>query len=175
MDIIKLLADKTKKPLEKRVEIEELMKGGLLMIDDLAAMKNSLDDKSAGLLLEALEAVTNNNPAVADLKWLQFVEPYIVSKNNTAKREASRIVGNIAHIVPDGLETAIQKLIANTEDGGTVIRWSSAYALAKIILVPKYAHTDLYDVLTLLYDKEKDNGVKNQYLNGLKKARKLRK
>ena len=175
MDIIKLLADKTKKPLERRMEIEELLKGGFLTIDNLAAMKDGLDEKSAGLLLEAMEAVTNNNPAIANKKWLSFAEPYITSKNNSAKREAARIVGNIAHIVPDGLDPIIQKLIANTEDAGTVIRWSSAYALAKIILVPDYANTDLYGILTLLYDKEKDNGVKNQYLNGLKKAKKLRK
>jgi hypothetical protein len=175
MYIIELLKDKSKKPLQKRVEIEEVIKGGFLSIDDLTVIRDSLDEKSAGLLLEAMEAVTNNNPSVADIKLLNFVEPFIISKNNTAKREASRIVGNIAHLVPNELDTVIQKLITNTEDGGTVIRWSSAYALARIILVPQYTNSDLYDFMTLMYDNEKDNGVKNQYLGGLKKARKLRK
>ena len=171
MDIIRLLMDKTKKPLEKRVEVEEALRGEFLSIDDLSAIKSNADEKSIGLVLEAMEAVTNKNPAIADLKWLKLAEEYIGSKNNTAKREASRIVGNIAHLFPNDLDGIIQKLIANTEDCGTVIRWSSAYALAKIILMPKYTNSELYDVLTLLYDKETDNGVKNQYLNGLKRQK----
>jgi hypothetical protein len=109
------------------------------------------------------------------LDWLVFVQNFITSKSNNLKREASRIVGNIADLFPDNLEVAIQNLMSNTEDGSTVIRWGSAYALSRIIHVPKYANSDFYDILTDLCEREQENGVKNQLLNGLKKAKKLKK
>ena len=174
MDIIKLLADKVKKPTEKRAELVGAINEGTFTVDSIAAVKDGIDEKGTGLILEAMEAVTNGNPAAADLKWLNFAEVYISSANNTVKREASRVVGNIAHIFPDNLEPAVQKLLVNAADGGTVIRWGSAYALSKIILIPRYAKSNLYDVLTELAEKEQDNAVKNQYLNGLKKAKKSR-
>jgi hypothetical protein len=65
--------------------------------------------------------------------------------------------------------------MGNTKNGSTVIRWGSAYALSKIIQIPKYANSELYEILTDLCMQEQENGVKNQLLNGLKKAKKLRK
>jgi hypothetical protein len=76
-------------------------------------------------------------------------------------------------LFPNDLETAIQKLLLNTGSGGTVIRWSSAYALGRIISIPKYATSDLFNVVSGLYEQEKGNGIKNQYLSGLKKAKKI--
>lgn len=127
------------------------------------------------LILEAMEAVTGKNPEVADLDWLKFVQEFITSKSNNLKREASRIVGNIAHLFPDDLDTAIHSLLENTKNDGTVIRWGSAYALARIIKIPQYANSELYDTLTDLSEQEQESGVKNQFLGGLKKAKKLRK
>ena len=49
----------------------------------------------------------------------------------------------------------------------------SAYALGRIILIPEYANSKLFDMLTALAEQETENGVKNQYLAGLKKAKKL--
>jgi hypothetical protein len=76
---------------------------------------------------------------------------------------------------PNNLETAIQNLLENTKNEGTVIRWASAYALAKIIQIPQHANSELYDTLNELYEQEQENGVKNQLQNGLKKAKRLKK
>jgi hypothetical protein len=76
---------------------------------------------------------------------------------------------------PNNLETAIQNLLENTKNEGTVIRWASAYALAKIIQIPQHANRELYDTLNELYEQEQENGVKNQLQNGLKKAKQLKK
>ncbi|MDR2699925.1 MAG: hypothetical protein LBC12_03835 [Nitrososphaerota archaeon] len=40
------------------------------------------------------------------------------------------------------LEAAIQNLMSNTKNDSTVIRWGSAYALSRIIQIPKYANSD---------------------------------
>ena len=84
-------------------------------------------------------------------------------------------VGNMAAQYPDLLDYAIEPLMRNTSDEGTVIRWAAAYALSRIVILDRYAKSDLYNRLVTVCDREEDNGVKNQYLKALKKAAKIRK
>ena len=174
MDIIGILNNRNIKPLGKREAVIEAINTGVIAIEDIQSFQNVLDDKKMTLVLEAMEAITNKNPNTADLEWLTFVQGYIISESNNLKRESSRIVGNIAHLFPDDLETVIKNLLTNTANERTVIRWGSAYAFGRIVAIPQYAKSDLFNVVTGLYEQENDNGVKNQYLGGLKKARKLR-
>ncbi|MCL1854756.1 MAG: hypothetical protein FWF86_03395 [Clostridia bacterium] len=174
MDVIGLLNNKAMKAVEKRNEIEEAIKTGALTIQGVQALEGAVDDKRISLVFEAMEAVTEKNPEIADLGWLKFAQKYITSQSNNLKRESSRIVGNIAHLFPNDLEAATQKLLANTSNDGTVIRWSSAYALGRIISVPQHANSELLGVVTALYEQETDTGIRNQYLRGLKQARKIR-
>ena len=174
MNFISLLDDKTIKPIEKRKVLEEAVKTGSLTMKEIQSLSVLTEDSKIALVLEAMEAVTVKHPDMADLEWLIFAQGFLLSQSNNLKREASRIVGNIARFFPNNLEAIIKQLLANTADAGTVIRWSSAYALGRIIAIPHYAGGELYDVLTDLADKENDNGVKNQYLNGIKKAGKIR-
>ncbi len=113
-------------------------------------------------------------PAVANTEWLLFAQDCVLSNSNNLKREASRIIGNIAHLFPNDLDVAIPRLLENMKDDGTVIRWGSAYALAKVIRIPRYANSELYDLLTNLSQQEQNNGVRNQLLAGLKAAGKMR-
>lgn len=146
MDIINLLNDKTVKPIEKRENLAESIRMKWITIDEIKSL-DGLDEKKSGIILEAMEAVTRNSPECADLDWLKFAQEYITSPSNSVKREASRIVGNIAHLFPDDLATAIEKLLENTINNGTVIRWGSAYALGRIVLIPQYANSDLFDIV----------------------------
>ncbi len=174
MDLLGLLNNKAVKSTEKRAEIAEALRARRVTIKEIQPLKAALDDKKIALVLEAMEAVSNKNPEIAELEWLHFARDFILSKSNSAKREASRVVGNIARLFPDDLRVAVQYLLENTGDGGTVVRWGSAYALARIIQIPAYANSELYDTLTGLCEQEQENGVKNQLLNGLKKAKKVR-
>jgi hypothetical protein len=174
MDVISLLNNKSLKSIDKREEIAEAIRLKHITIKELQPLKDILDDKKMALVLEAMEAVTGKNPEIADLEWLKYTQDFIVSKSNNLKRESSRIVGNIAHLFPNCLETAIWNLMENRGNDSTIIRWASAYALSRIILISQYANSKLYDVLFDLCEQEKENGVKNQYLNGLKKAKKLK-
>jgi hypothetical protein len=65
----------------------------------------------------------------------EIAETYISSSSNSLKREASRVVGNIAHLFPDNLDDAIKMLMDNTNSDVTVVRWGSAYALGRVILI----------------------------------------
>ncbi len=144
---------------------------GMINIDEFLKTASKLDDKGISTVLEAMEQVTRNQPNISTLEWLRFAETNIDSKSNSLKREASRVVGNIAHLFENNLEMAIQKLLENTTNERTVVRWGSAYALAKIIVLPCFTNSPLFDTLTQICEDEIENGVKNQYIKGLNKAR----
>ena len=172
--VISLLENSSLKSIEKRKMIEEAINSNATTINDIKAFKNVVDDKKMAIILEAMEAVTAKNPKIADLEWLEFCQEFILSPSNNLKRESSRIVGNIAHLFPNDLEMPIRMLMANTKNDSKVIRWGSTYAFARIIAIPQHANSELYERLKELCEREQDNGVKNQLLSGLKKAKKLR-
>ncbi|MDR0819889.1 MAG: HEAT repeat domain-containing protein [Oscillospiraceae bacterium] len=173
MDIAALLNDKSIKSTDKREQIANAIRAGEISVKDIRTA--GFDEKKTGIILEAMESVSRDNSDVVDIEWLSYAEAYISSSSNSLKREAARVVGNIAGLFPDSLDDSIKMLIENTKNDGTVVRWGSAYALGRIILIPKYADSELFDVLTDLAERETESGVKNQYLGGLKKAKKLKK
>lgn len=174
MDLLSVLNSKCTKAIEKRTQVVEAINKDIIDIGEIYKLTPGLNDKKLATIMEALEEVTRNNPQKATLDWLAFAEGYIDSASTSVKREASRIVGNIAHLFENNLQTAIEKLLFNTNDDGTVVRWGSAYALAKIIVLPRHANSSLSDTLTQVCEKETESGVKSQYLKALNKAQKLR-
>lgn len=138
-------------------------------------LKNSptfaLYEKQIASILEAIEEISNKGLSQLSSRYLL----YIKSENNNCRREASRIVGNMAAQYPDLIEEAINPLLDNSSNEGTVIRRAAAYALSRIITTDRYAQSELYDKLTDISNKEEDNAIRNQYLKALKKASKVRK
>lgn len=174
MDIIKLLNNKSLKSTEKRAIIVEGLVKDEISLDQLVNNCKSLNEKQIAIILEAIEEITNKNIKQLDSAYLSFAEQFILSDNCSCKREASRIVGNLAQQYPHELETAVQALLKNTDDESTVVRWGSAYALSRIITLSEFAESHLFDKISEICEKEQENGVKNQYIKGLKKAMKLR-
>ncbi len=175
MDLKSLLESNDLKSMEKRIEIVHALQLGLLQIHEIVEVSSKVNDKKLATILEAMEEITRSKPEKSTLEWLLFAEKYIDAPSNTLKREASRIVGNIAEFFENNLETSIQKLLQNTKNEGTVVRWGSAYAFAKIIVLPYFANNELFDILSEICENETESGVKNQYLKALKKATMLRK
>ena len=146
MNIIDLLSDKNLKSVEKRKLIVSLLLSGKLAIAKLP----KLNDKQTGIVLEAMEEISQKDSEVIDENWLKFAENYVNSEDNTLKRESARVIGNIAHKFPEKLKNIIQKLLQNSENKGTVVRWSSGYSLGRIIQIPKFAKSDLFEALVKL-------------------------
>ena len=175
MSIVELLKGKSLKGTERRQAVVNMIVAGELTVNEVAAIATTIGEKQIATILEAVEEVSNKHLCPLEAAWLQWAEPYISSENNSCRREASRIVGNMAAQYPDLLDEAIERLMKNTSDEGTVIRWAAAYALSRIVILDRYAKSDLYDRLVAVCDREEENGVKNQYLKALKKAAKIRK
>ena len=85
-------------------------------------MKNSptfaLYEKQIASILEAIEEISNKGLSQLSSRYLLFAIPYIKSENNNCRREASRIVGNMAAQYPDMIEEAICEHL-NISDGET--------------------------------------------------------
>jgi len=174
MNIMTILKDKAFKSIDKKKAIAKALEEKQLTISELTDTLCHIAYKNQAVIFEAIEAVTNADPQLADIDWLRFVEKYILSESNSMKREASRIVGNLAHRFPNELGKAIEKLLVNSNDQSTVVRWGSAYALSRIIVIPQHANSELYNILTEICSQEDESGVKNQYVKALRKAVKVR-
>lgn len=174
MTIKQVIDDKTMKRLEKRNALVEGIIGGNYDFSAVSAACSLLPEKKISLLLEAIEEVSRSKEFALEEEYVKLSEGSILSSDPSCKREASRIVGNLAAAFPEDLDHAISALLQNADDEGTVIRWASAYALSRIVIIPQYAKGPLFEQISHLYEKEKETGVKNQYGKALKKAGKIR-
>lgn len=174
MTIRQIIDDKSVKRLEKRTVLVEGIINGNFDFSAISAACSLLPAKKISLLLEAIEEVSRSKEFFLEEDYLKLSENYILSSDPSCKREASRIVGNLAAAFPEDLDRAISALLQNADDEGTVIRWASAYALSRIVIIPQYARGPLFEQISDLYEKEKETGVKNQYSKALKKAQKIR-
>lgn len=174
-DLYNILRDKSLKGVARRQAVIELMLRGEAPLALLQDLMTQLSEKEAATVLEAIEEISNKKLMPMEAEYLPLVIPYIASANNSCRREASRIVGNLAATFPEEVGESIPYLMANTADESTVVRWSAAYALSRIVVLPSYAHSGLYDELQQLSATETEHGVKSQYDKALKKAAKMRK
>lgn len=174
MTIRQIIDDKSVKRLEKRTVLVEGIINRNFDFSAVSAACSLLPEKKISLLLEAIEEVSRSKEFFLEEDYLKLSENYILSSDPSCKREASRIVGNLAAAFPEDLDRAISALLQNADDEGTVIRWASAYALSRIVIIPQYARGPLFEQISDLYEKEKETGVKNQYGKALKKAQKIR-
>ncbi|MEE1261437.1 hypothetical protein [Ruminococcus sp.] len=173
MDAFEILKDKAVKKLEARKLIADAISDGSFSLDDFCSKAGGLNDKQIATFLEAVESVSGQKGSCLGVDYLRFAGRYILSENNSCKREASRIAGNMAADYPDEVESLIEPLLQNTKNSGTVVRWGSAYALSRIIVLDRYKTGGLVGTVKEIYEAEQENGVKNQYAKALKKIKRL--
>ena len=171
MDAITLLTQKDVKKIEVREQLVSAIADGSFSLEDFKSRAGELNDKQTATFLEAIESVTGQKDSRLGVEYLKFAEKYILSDNNSCKREASRIAGNMAADYPDEVESLIEPLLQNTKNSGTVVRWGSAYALSRIIVLDRYKTGGLVGTVKEIYEAEQENGVRNQYAKALKRIK----
>lgn len=174
MTIQQITDDKTVKRLAKRQSLVDGILDGTFALPALSAACSCLPEKKISLLLEAMEEASRSHAVAWEEGYLELAERYLLSSDPSCRWEACRIVGNLAAQFPGALDHALPALLQNANHEGTVIRWASAYALARIVVLPPYAKGALFEQVTRLYEREQQSGVKNQYGKALKKAEKMR-
>lgn len=172
MTIDDLLKDRTTKPKEKTETISSWIANKSLPIDELLAFAEKQKDPAKATCIEAIEYVAKQNPGIADESVLVFVTKTLTEKAPRIKWESAKIIGNIAHLFPTKLDKAIANLLTNTEHEGTVVRWSSAFALGEILKLKTKHYTDLLSSIETICETEEKNSIKKIYLEAIKKSKK---
>jgi len=170
MSIEELLKDKSVKPKEKTETISSWIIDGSLPAEELTAFAGKSKDADKATCIEAIEFATKQKPSVADENLLAFVTQTLTAKAPRVKWESARVIGNIAHLFPAKLDESITNLLANTEHPGTVVRWSSAFALGEIIKLKTKHNKTLIPAVEQICEKEEKNSIKKIYQAAVKKA-----
>ncbi len=169
MTIDELLKDKTIKPKDKTEIISNWLLDDSLPVDELIVFAENQKDPAKATCIEAMEYATRQNPKIADENVLIFVTNTLASKAPRVKWESARLIGNIAHLFPSQLEKSIENLLINTENEGTVVRWSSAFALGEILKLKTKYNSDLLPTIETICEKVEKNSIKKIYADALKK------
>jgi len=118
---------------------------------------------------EIMAVVTQRNPELFPAHGVDELIRSLGDKAPAVKREIAQVIGNIAAVFPNQTGLAVPALLRFTDDAGTVIRWSAAYGLTRIVLANSRLRSGLLRKIRSILENETNNGVKNVYLKGLKK------
>lgn len=174
MDIEGLLKDKTIKSKEKVAALSKAILTEKIKIGNVIKVASKAKGAEKGNCVEALEFATRSNPDISNQKCFDFVVQCLEDEAPRIRWEAAKVIGNIAGMYKTKLDSAIKGLLINTEYPGTVVRWSAAHALCKIIAHKTSHNTDLVPAIEAIFKLEEDNAIKNIYLAGLRKVQKIK-
>jgi hypothetical protein len=167
MKNIREILKSDKKHKEKVSAIVELAKDSSKMVVDLIELLKTGTDVERGTSAEVFKFVSKENPKLV-IKHLDTLIEYIDYKAPRVRWGAPESIGNLASEYPDKVVKAIPKLLGNTKDGSTVVRWCAAYALTEIAKHNSDTHEQLVPIFHDFIENEKNNGVKNVYVKALK-------
>lgn len=172
MKISDLLNDKTKKTREKTDILSKALLKNEISIQELISFAEIAKDPAKATCIEALEFATKQNSTIADKAVFQFVTKTLAAKTPRVKWESARVIGNTAHLFRDNLDNAIVNLLVNSEHEGTVVRWSSAFALGEILKLKTRHNKELLPTIEIIIDREEKSSIKKIYLAAIKKCKK---
>jgi len=170
--IIDIVANKATKAKEKTVLVSGLLLDHKISIDELVQMAKSQKDTIKATLIEAMEYASKTNPEIINDKAFEFAIQTLKEDVPRIKWEAAKVIRNAAHLHSKLLKKAVVNLLANTEHNGTVVRWSAATALSKIILLNTALNKELIPAAEAIIEWEQDNAIKKIYQQALKRKRK---
>lgn len=172
MTLEEIFQDKSIKAKGKVAQVGEWLINGELSIEELLVFADTQLPSNKATCIEAAEYATKKEPAIADDGLLNYVTEALKEEEPRIKWESAKVIGNIAKLFPDKLTKAIEALLNNAKNKGTVVRWATAYALAEILKLKTDHNKKLLPAIEDLSLKEEDNGVKKKYLDALKKVKK---
>ena len=172
MNLQELFEDKSIKVKAKAAQIGDCLLNGELHMNELLIFAEKQKAANKATCIEGLEYATKKNIQITDERLFIFVVNSLKVDEPRVKWESAKVVGNVARLYPDHLAAAIENLLLNTENPGTVVRWATAYALAEILKLKTNHNEALITRIEKLGEQEEDNGVKKKYLDALKRVKK---
>jgi hypothetical protein len=145
---------------------------GKVSVQQLIDAAKAEVDVNKATIIESMEFASKAKPDIINDKGFAFAIESLKSDAPRVKWESAKVIANTAHLFPKLLNKAVGNLLINTEHSGTVVRWSAAGALSKIIQCKTNLNKDLIPAIEAIEKREQDNAIKKIYQQGLKKAAK---
>jgi hypothetical protein len=168
MEIQGLVHDKGIKPKDKTETIRTWLLNKTLTVDELVEFAQSAKDPIKATCIEAIELATRTKPELATTSCVTFVSHALQEKAPRVKWESARVIGNTAHLHANTLDEAIRHLLINAEHTGTVVRWSAAYALSRIVRLKTPQSTALIPVIQSIHLREANKSIKKMYADAIR-------
>jgi HEAT repeat protein len=166
-DIIKEILQSERKPKEKVALLTEKIKEDKKLVIKLVELLKTGTDVEKGTCAEIMKFVSKDKSEIV-APYIDVLIEYIDYKAPRVKWGIPESIGNLAQKYPEKVEKAIPKLLINTKDKSTVVRWCAAFALAEIAKYNPKLQKELISKFNVMVKTEQNNGVKNVYLKVLK-------
>jgi hypothetical protein len=173
MGIIDEILKSKKKPKEKLINLVEAVEKERVSAKDFIEYFKTASEVEKGTCADVMKHISKDKPEILAPYIDELIE-YINYDTPRVKWGVPEAIGNLAQKYPEEVESAIPKLLINTKDTGTVIRWCAAYALSEIAKYNSKAQKELIPKIQEIIKKEENNGVKNVYLKALKVIEKVK-
>ncbi|VVB62241.1 Uncharacterised protein [uncultured archaeon] len=155
------------KPKEKQLKLVEVVCNDKINDKEFIEFFQSASDVDKGTCADVMKHVSEQKPEIL-APFIDVLVEYINYKAPRVKWGVPESIGNMAKKFPDKVEKAIPKLLLNTKDESTVVRWCAGYALSEIAKYNTKKQKELISIFSDIVKKEKNTGVKNVYLKALK-------
>ncbi len=137
--------------------------------DTLMQYAEKAKDTDKATCIESLEYATKTNPGIMTHTALSMVIDSLTATAPRVKWESARVVGNCIHLFPNRVEAAVKNLLDNSEHEGTVVRWSTAFALAQILAMNTSLNSRLVPAIEAIIMLEEKNSIAKIYATALEK------
>jgi hypothetical protein len=170
MELDRFLKDKTSKAKVKVEQLSALVVDGQITLAELIDYATSASDTEKATCIEAIEFATRRQSTVASVLLLTFVTESLSSEAPRVQWESAKVVGNIAHLFPSKLSKTADRLLENAKNGGTVVRWATAFALGEILKLRTNLNARLLPIVERICDQESDTSIRKKYVDAIKKS-----
>ena len=167
-----ILNNKATRVKAKVISISQLLLDNKISVHKLLDTAKTHNDTDKATIIESIEFASKKKAEIINEKGFEFLITCLKSDAPRIKWESAKVIANTAHLFPKLLKKAITNLLDNTEHPGTVVRWSAAGALSKIIQCKTPINKELIPAIETIERRETDNAIKKIYQQGLKKAAK---
>ena len=155
------------KPKEKLTALVEAVTQNKISAKEFIEYFKSASDVEKGTCADAMKHISKEKP--------EILAPYIDELIGYINYDAPRVkwgipeaIGNLSQRYPREVEKAIPKLLINTKDKSTVIRWCAAYGLTEIAKNNSRTRKELMPLFESIIEKEDNNGIRNVYVKAIR-------
>ena len=167
MDKIEQILRSTLKPKEKQTKLVEAVIKKKIAVKEFINFFECASDVDKGTCADVMKHVSAESPEIL-APYIDTLVKYVNYKAPRVQWGVPEAIGNLAKKYPEKVEIAISKLLPNTKEESTVVKWCAAYGLTEIAKYNSLTRKKLLPIFLKIIKNEKNNGVKNVYLRALK-------